>query len=88
MKPVSRAGNTEVETPMAGIIDKEKELSRLKEEISKLDHDIQRISNKLNNDGFILKAPASFVEKEQKKMAALEQKQITMKKQLKAVQGE
>lgn len=73
---------------MTGIIDKENELSRLQEEITQLEHDIQRISNKLNNDGFILKAPASFVEKEQKKMAALEQKQITMKKQLKAVQGE
>tara|TARA_B100001250_G_scaffold389199_1_gene388099 strand:- start:1721 stop:1942 length:222 start_codon:yes stop_codon:yes gene_type:complete len=72
---------------MAGIIDKDKEIARLHEEIEQLDHDIQRISNKLNNDGFIVKAPASVVEKEQKKMAAFEQKQMKMKKQLKAIEA-
>ena len=86
MRQTPKAGDREVEIPMAGIIDKDKEVARLQEEIEQLDHDIQRISNKLNNDGFIVKAPASIVEKEQKKMAAFEQKQIKMKKQLKAIE--
>lgn len=87
MRQTPKTGNREVVIPMAGIIDKDKEIARLHEEIEQLDHDIQRISNKLNNDGFIVKAPASVAEKEQKKMAAFEQKQMKMKKQLKAIEA-
>ncbi|MBA2880593.1 valyl-tRNA synthetase [Desulfosalsimonas propionicica] len=47
---------------LEGVIDFAKELARLDKEISKLEKEIQGLEKKLNNQGFLSKAPADVVE--------------------------
>ncbi|MCI8650394.1 MAG: valine--tRNA ligase [Anaerotruncus sp.] len=53
---------------MDELIDKEKELARLSKEKEKVEKDIAMITNKLNNQGFVAKAPAAVVEGERAKL--------------------
>ncbi len=57
----------EVYMPMKGLIDVEKELARLQKETDTLHKEISRIEGKLNNAGFVAKAPAEVIEKEKAK---------------------
>lgn len=57
-------GELEIFIPMAGFINKEEELARLKKEIAKQEKDLQTIQNKLQNPQFVDKAPPMVVEKE------------------------
>jgi valyl-tRNA synthetase len=70
----------EILVPMAGLIDREAELSRLAKEIDRLDKDLKRVQQKLSNAAFVDKAPAEVVEKERQKLdnqqQALEKLQI------------
>ncbi|OIN10001.1 valine--tRNA ligase [Oceanisphaera psychrotolerans] len=62
-------GDTELLLPMAGLIDKDAELARLQKELDKVAGEIKRLEGKLNNQGFVAKAPAEVVAKEQEKLA-------------------
>ncbi|MDI9818158.1 MULTISPECIES: valine--tRNA ligase [unclassified Legionella] len=62
-------GELELLIPMAGLIDKEAELSRLTKELVKLDKDIALAEGKLGNPKFTDKAPAEIIAKEQEKLA-------------------
>ena len=53
--------------PMGELIDAEKELSRLQKEKENLLNEIKRAEGKLNNQGFVAKAPAQVVEGERAK---------------------
>ena len=59
--------------PLAGLIDKDEELQRLSKDISKLEANIEKTRNKLNNPNFKDKAPAAVVEKEQNRIKEQEQ---------------
>lgn len=61
-------GNAELLIPMAGFIDKQAELARLTKELNKLQQEVQRIDNKLNNENFVAKAPEAVIAKEREKM--------------------
>ncbi|HAT1595465.1 TPA: valine--tRNA ligase [Legionella pneumophila] len=70
--PVSASavlGEIELLIPMADLIDKEAELSRLNKELAKLDKDIDLAQGKLNNPKFTDKAPAEIIAKEKEKLA-------------------
>tara|TARA_R110001583_G_scaffold188957_1_gene351529 strand:+ start:1422 stop:1634 length:213 start_codon:yes stop_codon:yes gene_type:complete len=67
---------------MVGIVDNAQ--ASLTEQMEQIETDIHRISNKLNNDGFMSKAPAAFVEKERDKLTALKKQQAKVKAQLNA----
>ena len=54
--------------PMADLIDKQAELTRLDKELRKINQDIQRTQAKLANPAFIDKAPLDVVQKEQEKL--------------------
>ncbi|NLK95380.1 MAG: valine--tRNA ligase [Clostridiales bacterium] len=53
--------------PLLDLVDKDKELERLNKEVKKLESEIDRIDKKLNNSGFVAKAPATVVEGEKEK---------------------
>ena len=59
----------EIFLPLKGLIDIEKETARLNKELSKVNQEIERLEKKLNNQGFLSKAPAEVVEKEKEKLA-------------------
>ncbi|CEK11350.1 valine--tRNA ligase [Legionella hackeliae] len=70
--PVSASavvGELELLIPMAGLIDKDAELSRLHKELAKLDKDISLAEGKLGNPKFTDNAPADIIAKEQEKLA-------------------
>lgn len=66
-------GEMEVLVPMAGLIDKAVELGRLDKEIQRLEGEVKRVGGKLNNAGFVDKAPAEVIAKERAKLAEAEQ---------------
>lgn len=67
---------------MTDLMSKEQEITQLNAEVQRLEDEIHRISNKLNNEGFLARVPAAFIEKEQKKMAAFQKDQARLKQKL------
>ena len=59
--------------PLSDIIDTEKEIARLSAEQKRLVGEIERLSKKLSNEGFVAKAPAAVVEGERQKLAKYEE---------------
>ena len=69
----------EIGLPLAGILDFEAEAARLNKEISAVSAEVKKISAKLNNLGFLAKAPEAVVAEKRRRldeyvtrMAALE----------------
>jgi valyl-tRNA synthetase len=57
-------GEMKLLIPMAGLIDKDAEQARLGKELERKRGELERTENKLNNAGFVDKAPAAVVDKE------------------------
>ncbi len=57
----------EIFIPMGELVDKEKELERLNKEKVKLEGEIKRVEGKLNNQGFVAKAPQKVIDEEREK---------------------
>ncbi|MBZ4644674.1 MAG: valine--tRNA ligase [Clostridia bacterium] len=53
--------------PLDDLVDREKEIERLEKEKQNLEKEVQRVNSKLNNHGFVSKAPAHVVEEERQK---------------------
>ena len=60
--------------PLSEIIDRDKELARLNKEKASVLKDIEIISKKLGNEGFMAKAPANVIESEKDKMEKAQRK--------------
>ena len=60
--------------PMDELIDKEKELARLNKEKASCQKDIDFVQNKLNNPGFVAKAPAHLVENERQRLVTAQER--------------
>jgi valyl-tRNA synthetase len=56
--------------PVGELLDVEKEVTRLRGEMEKLDKELARIGAKLSNANFIERAPADVVEKEREALSA------------------
>ncbi|TVT54218.1 MAG: valine--tRNA ligase [Sedimenticola thiotaurini] len=67
---IALIGKMKILIPMAGLIDKDAEISRLEKEIGKVQQNIARIEGKLNNPKFVDKAPEAVVQKEKDKVTA------------------
>ena len=59
-------------SPLAGLIDQKTQTQRLDQELESMDKEIKRVTGKLNNAGFLAKAPADVFEKEKAKAEGLE----------------
>lgn len=81
-------GDLSILIPMAGLIDKEAEITRLNKAIDKLNQDAQRTRGKLSNEKFVSKAPEAVINKEKAKLAEAEstlKKLIDQKEQIAAL---
>ena len=70
--------------PMDELVDKEKETARLEKEKAKVQKDIDFLTGKLNNQGFIAKAPAQLIEAEKAKLAKAQEKMDKINQSLQA----
>nr|MBR4280659.1 valine--tRNA ligase [Clostridia bacterium] len=68
--------------PLGDLVDFDKEIARLQKEIDNLQKEIARAEGKLNNQGFVAKAPAALVEQEKAKLALNQQKLEQVEKRL------
>ncbi|TCP59683.1 valyl-tRNA synthetase [Tumebacillus sp. BK434] len=73
--------------PLAGLIDLDAEISRLQKEEKKLDGEVERIEKKLNNQGFVAKAPADVIETEKAKLADYEEKREKVRARIAELRG-
>ena len=69
---------------MDELVDKEKEIARLEKEKAKVQKDIDFLSGKLNNQGFIAKAPAQLIDAEKAKLAKAEEKMAKIEQSIAA----
>ena len=60
---------------LEGIIDFAKEIQRLEKEVGKLAIELTKVGKKLENEGFLNKAPADVIEKVREKQTVLLEKQ-------------
>ena len=75
-------GEMRILIPLAGLIDKDAELQRLRKEIAKQEKNIQATSNKLSNPNFKDKAPPEVVSKVAQQLKDQEQKFTELQQQL------
>jgi len=59
----------EVFIPMGDMVDKEKETERIGKELATVEDEINRAKGKLENQGFVAKAPPQLIEAEKAKLA-------------------
>jgi len=70
----SPMGEIEVYIPIEGVVDREREVGRLRKELTKVESDLSKVVEKLSNQAFLQKAPADVVTKERTKREELETK--------------
>ena len=87
MTSMRLVGQMEVHLPLAGVIDKDAEISRMDKEIERMEKDIQRTAGKLNSESFVSKAPTEVVDKEKAKLAEAKTARNKLKEQKQQLQA-
>ncbi|MGH2711180.1 MAG: class I tRNA ligase family protein, partial [Actinomycetota bacterium] len=72
----------EVLIPLKGVLDPEEECGRIRKRLEGLAKDAEGVARKLENKGFMEKAPANVVEKQRQKLAKLEEERALLEAQL------
>ena len=75
----------QVYLPVGALLDVEKEVLRLKNDLGKLEKDIEKSRKKLANEQFVERAPAEVIEKERNTLADNETRALRMKENLKSL---
>ncbi|MCL6457805.1 MAG: valine--tRNA ligase [Gorillibacterium sp.] len=73
--------------PLAGLIDISQEIVRMEKELLTLHGEVERIAKKLDNAGFVAKAPAKVIEEEKAKMADYADKRDKVAVRLQELKG-
>ena len=68
--------------PLGDLVDFEKEIARLTKELDNLHKETERAKGKLNNPGFVAKAPAQLVQQEREKLEANEAKAAALENRI------
>ncbi len=77
----------ELYVPLGELVDIEKEIAKLKEELAKTESEIARASGKLNNQGFVAKAPKQLIDAEKQKLEKFVELKEKILQNLKEYQG-
>ena len=72
----------EIAIPLDELVNKDEEIARLKKEQARLESEVKRASGKLNNPGFVQKAPAKLIEEEKGKLLMYEEMLAKVKESL------
>ena len=80
-------GAMKVLIPLAGLIDRDAEISRLTREIEKLSADLDKTTTKLANRHFVGRAPTAVVAKERDRLSRIEQDLSSLAGQLEKIQA-
>ncbi len=72
----------EIYLPLKGLMDLDKEVTRLEKEITLATQDQQVLETKLNNPGFTNKAPAAVVAKERERLEGILARKVTLQERL------
>jgi valyl-tRNA synthetase len=83
---VLRSG-TELFVPLAGVIDLDRERTRLREELGRLDGQIGGTEKKLANESFVARAPENVVAYERDKLASFREQREKLAAKLAALEG-
>jgi valyl-tRNA synthetase len=83
---VLRSG-TELFVPLAGVIDLDRERARLGAELERLDGLIAGTAKKLENEGFVARAPAEVVEREREKLGSFREQREKLAAKVAALAG-
>ena len=78
-------GGTELFIPLEGIIDIDRERSRLSGEIERLDQQVRGTEGKLANENFVARAPENVVAYEREKLASLREQRERLNGKLQAL---
>ena len=70
--------------PLAQLVDRDKEIARLNKEKDDCEKDIKFLSGKLNNPGFVAKAPEKVIAVEREKLAKAEERMAKILESLKS----
>ena len=68
--------------PLGDLVDFAKEIARLNKELDNMTKEIARAEGKLNNPGFVAKAPAALVEQEKEKLETNKQKAAALESRI------
>jgi valyl-tRNA synthetase len=79
--------NGDAQVSLAGLIDVEAELARLRKEVERARADLERSQGKLANDSFVAKAPDHVVQAERDRVAELERTIAELEAQIASLEG-
>jgi valyl-tRNA synthetase len=85
--PAARTGLGELFLPLEGLIDVEAEKARLKKELEKIESEISKVGQKLNNPAFAQKVPATVLEEHKQRLVEWQNKLAHAKAALDALNG-
>jgi valyl-tRNA synthetase len=80
-------GGIQVYLPLGELVDVAKETARLGKELAAIDGEIKRAAGRLNNPGFISKAPAAIINEESEKLKTYEGVRLKIADNLKKLSG-
>ena len=80
-------GEMKLLIPLSGLIDKDAEITRLARELQNRSKELLRCEQKLANAGFLDKAPAAVVAKEQSRASSLKQAISDLEEQKRKIQS-
>ena len=78
-------GNAEIAVPLEGLIDFEKERTRLQGQIEKLETELQRLNGQLSNQNFVEKAPPEKVADLRERAAEISRQTQTLTQNLESL---
>jgi len=78
-------GGAEIALPLEGLIDFEKERTRVENQLEKLNAESERLEKQLSNENFVSRAPQEKVEEIRARVAEIEQQTKTLNQNLEAL---